>query len=129
MGILYFLKKNFAPKKSFTRKAFRRHAQFAVAIRPLTVRSKRSWLQPEYVGTGENISPKGIQIESGAPLEVRDLVHLKFALREGSKTVEVSAIVRNLRPGKEGKRVSGLEFSNPSEEVTKYLATILLLYK
>jgi hypothetical protein len=123
MAILDFL------KKGFIRKAYRRSAKFSVNLAPLKVKNKREWSQAEYFGTGTNISPKGIQIETEAPLVVGDLVRLHFALREGSKTVEVQGITRNIRANEDGKKVVGFEFSNPSPEVVKYLATILLLYK
>ncbi len=116
-------------KKNFTRKAYRRTAKFSVAVIPVKVKNLRSWTRPEYVGKGTDISPKGVQVESYAPFQVGDLVRLQFALHEGSKTIEVAAKVRNLRPGADGKNISGLEFSSPSREVSKYLETILLLYK
>ncbi|MEO5968601.1 MAG: PilZ domain-containing protein [Bdellovibrionia bacterium] len=123
MAILDFLKKN------FTRKAYRRGAKFSVSVVPIKVKNTRDWIQSEYYGAGTNISPKGLQIETIAPLAVGDLVHFHFALREGSKMVEVQGITRNVRASEGGNKVVGFEFSNPSPEVVKYLATILLLYK
>jgi hypothetical protein len=123
MSILNFF------KKSFTRKAYRRQANFSVTVVQIKVKNKREWTQSSYFSAGSNISPKGLQIETSAPLTQGDHVQLTFALREGSKTVEVQAIARNLRSLEDGKKVVGFEFSNPSAEVTKYLGTILLLYK
>ena len=123
MAILEFF------KKQFTRKAYRKHASFSVTIIQVKVKNKNDWRQSEYLAAGSNISPKGMQVETNAPLEVGDRVQLHFALREGSKTVEVQAIARNLRSSDDGKRVIGFEFCNPSPEVVKYLTTILVLYK
>jgi hypothetical protein len=116
-------------KKSFKRKAQRKKARFSVLITPIDVKKPEKWGKPEYTGIAKDISPYGILIETNAPIEIKDLIQLQFALHKAAKPMLVDAATRFMQMDNKGIRTAGLEFIKPDAKIVKYLTGILLIYK
>lgn len=118
MNIFSFL------KRKIKRKTPRKKAQFQVEIFPVKVRSL--WPRGSYQGTSQDISVKGIRVRTDAPVEVRDVVELRFALQKNSKVLQLTGTITNIHRESNHQEV-GIRFSRMSSADENHLKAMLIL--